>query len=309
MRLEFVPVDFKLQFLSPAQVDANPLFVLRSMMGKHLHSMCCISRSTRCCECMYHKTCAYAFLFETILPQENTILPGTDRASHPFSLSKRQFQRENPIAGYDFTITLFGKASEYLPYIYAAFVRSGKEGIFKGRTPFVVEDVQVGGNSILIEENKLSTDYEKCEWTFDSRVLKDGARPREVFVELKSPLRFKFGGKYGTDFAAADFMGCLFRRAKTMCSLYGDFGDERYSPTADLEITERNVRWVNFRHYSARQKTRMELGGAVGHLKLSGCFTPFELALLEFNKVANAGKNTNFGLGQMDYWKRQEGER
>ncbi len=304
MRLEFVPVDFRLQFLSPAQVDANPLFVLRSMMGKHLRSMCCISRNSKCCECMYHKTCAYAFLFETILSQENTILPGTDRASHPFSLSKRQFQRENPIAGYDFTITLFGKAAEYLPYIYAAFVRSGKEGIFKSRMPFVVEDVQVGGNGILIEENKLSTDYEKYEWTFDSRVLKDGAQPRDVFVELKSPLRFKFGGKYGTDFAASDFMGCLFRRAKTMCSLYGDFGDEKYSPTADLEITERNVRWVNFRHYSARQKTQMELGGAVGHLKLSGCFTPFELALLEFNKVANAGKNTNFGLGQMDYWKR-----
>ena len=48
----------------------------------------------------------------------------------------------------------------------------------------------------------------------------------------------------------------------------------------------------------------MELGGATGNLKIYGYFTPFELALLKFNKIANAGKNTNFGLGQLDYWKR-----
>lgn len=304
MHVKFVPVDFKLNFSCPANVDANPLFVLRSMMGKNLRSMCCIARNTKCIECMYNKSCAYAFLFETIMPQENTILPGTDRASHPFALSKKQFQRENPIVNYDFTITLFGKAIEYLPYIYAAFVRSGKDGLFKGRTPFVVEDVRVADNSILIEENKLSTDYEICEWFFDVQESKDEKQAMEIFVELRSPLRFKYGGKYGTDFTAADFMNCLFRRTKTMCSLYGDFGDEKYTSTKNLQIAEKNLRWVNYRHYSARQKSQMELGGATGNLKIYGYFTPFELALLKFNKIANAGKNTNFGLGQLDYWKR-----
>ena len=53
---------------------------------------------------------------------------------------------------YDFTITLFGKACEYLPYIYASFVRAGKNGVFKSRTPFSIIKVCVCEKNILIED-------------------------------------------------------------------------------------------------------------------------------------------------------------
>ena len=304
MQVNYVPIDFTIQFSTPAYVDTNPLFVLRSMMGKNLHSMCCISKKSKCNECMYKKTCAYAFLFETILPQENEILPGTDRGSHPFSFSVKKVQRGNPLTDYNFTITLFGKAIEYLPYIYATFVKAGKDGIFKNRTAFDVVDVQIGGNSILVEENKLSMDFNIYEWIFESKELQESTQLSEVFVELKSPLRFKIGGRYGIDFSAKDFMNCLFRRTKTMCSLYGKFDEEKYLPSESLQIVDKKIHWMNYRHYSARQKNLMELGGSIGHLKIEGCFTPFEFALLDFNKIANAGKNTNFGLGQIDVWRK-----
>ena len=304
MQVNYVPIDFILQFTTPAFVDTNPLFVLRGMMGKNLHSMCCISKRSKCDECMYKKTCAYAFLFETILPQENDILPGTDRGSHPFSFSVKKIQRENPLTDYNFTITLFGKAIEYLPYIYAAFVKSGKDGIFKKRTTFNVVDVQIGGKSILVDENKLSIDFNVCEWGFTSKELQESTQLSEIFVELKSPLRFKVGGKYGTNFSAIDFMNCLFRRTKTMCSLYGKFDGGKYYPSESLKIVEKNIYWKSYRHYSARQKDLMELGGSIGNLKIEGCFTPLEYALLDFNKIANAGKNTNFGLGQIDVWRK-----
>lgn len=253
---------------------------------------------------MYSKTCAYAFLFETILPHENNILPGTVRASHPFSFSVKKIQRENPLINYEFTITLFGKAIEYLPYIYAAFVKSGKNGVFKSRTSFTVEDVQIGGNSILVDENRLSMDYNIYEWSFEEKESQEEIQSSEVFIELKSPLRFKYGGRYGIDFSAIDFMNCLFRRTKTMCTLYGNFDEEKYRPSESLQIVERNIRWVNYRHYSARQKKLMELGGSVGNLKFAGRFSSLELALLDFNTIANAGKNTNFGLGQINVWRK-----
>ncbi len=304
MKLTYLPVDFKLRFENPATVDVNPLFIFRSMLGKNLRSMCCISRGTKCSECMYNKTCAYAYIFETIISRENSLLPGTDRASHSFSFSVKNFHKKNPITDYEFTITLFGKATEYLPYIYAAFVCSGKDGLFKSRTPFIVEDVQVDKRSILIEENQIATDFEIKDLILDSNMVAKNPVENEILFELKSPLRFKFGGKYGTDFSANDFMRCLYRRCKTLCSLYGVFDNVEYVPSESLQIVERKIHWVNYRHYSARQKNAMELGGSVGCFKIIGNFTQFELSMIQLNKIANAGKNTNFGLGQIDFWSR-----
>lgn len=305
MNLSYQQFDFNIKFSEPVKADVNPLFILRSMLGKHLRSMCCISRGSSCSECMYNKTCAYAYIFETILLQDNDLLPGTDRASHPFAFSQKELQRENPLSDFSFTITLFGKAIEYLPYIYAAFVCSGKDGLFKSRTEFVVTDVRANGKSILIGENQLDTNIETKEWCASSVLSGGDFHEKEVFVELKSPLRFKTKGKYTLDFDLISFMLCLFRRAKTLCSLYGIIDNENYyTDESKIQIKERKLRWCESKHYSARQKYAMELGGCVGSFKISGSFSDFELALLELNKIANAGKNTNFGLGQIDFWVR-----
>lgn len=265
--------------------------------------MCCISKQSVCAECLYNKTCVYSYVFETILPSDNSILPGRDKGCHPYSLSVKRREHKNPIDEYSFLITLFGKSVKYLPYIYAAFVRTGgNDGIFKGRTRFKIKSVVSGGKNILIDENHLNMELEPNLWksSDESKLSR-----HEILVELNSPLRFKFGGRYGTDFSARDFMSCLYRRAKTICSLYGEISEEdskRYIPSESLEITDRKIRWVDFKHYSARQKKAMELGGSIGNFKVTGIFSGFELSLLELNKITGAGKNTNFGLGQIDYW-------
>lgn len=304
MTLSYQQFDFTLKFQSPAKVDVEPLFILRSMLGKNLRSMCCISKQSTCPECMYNKTCAYAYIFETIMLQENSLLPGTNRASHPYSFSTKRNQRENTLTDYNFTVTLFGKAIEYFPYIYAAFVRSGKDGLFRDRTEFEVVNVSIDGKSILISENQIDTSIPSKEWTFDFN--NNDKTQAEILVELKSPLRFKTNGKYSLDFSSGDFMKCLYRRAKTLCMLYGTWEDEfnHYEPTNELLLEDKKLRWIDFNHYSARQKRGMELGGAFGSFKLSGEFSNFELALFDLNRIANAGKNTNFGLGQIDFWKR-----
>ncbi len=304
MTLSYQQFDFTLKFQNPAKVDVEPLFILRSMLGKNLRSMCCISKQSTCPECMYNKTCAYAYIFETIMLQENSLLPGTNRASHPYSFSTKRVQRETTLTEYNFTITLFGKAIEYLPYIYAAFVRSGKDGLFRDRTEFEVVNVSIDGKSILISENQIDTSIPSKEWFF---CLNNNDKTQaEILVELKSPLRFKTNGKYSLDFSSSDFMKCLYRRAKTLCMLYGTWEEDfnQYNPTKEILIEDKKLRWLDFNHYSARQKIGMELGGAFGSFKLSGEFSNFELALFELNKITNAGKNTNFGLGQIDFWKR-----
>lgn len=334
MNIYFLQVVFKLKFYSPVFADTNPLFVLRSMLGKNLRSMCCISHKSVCAGCQFSKTCVYAFLFETILSSENSTLPGRNRASHPFSFSSKSlaFDRKNSISidNYSFTMTLFGKSIDYLPYIYAAFVRSGQNGLFKSRTPFKIESILVDGRNILIDENHLDMDFSSTEWNCDfsdfrrdcdaelahaadkeipSQVRNNDVKTvSEILVNLKSPLRFKVQGIYTMDFTAQDFMNCLFRRAKTLCSLYGEISSEERNlwslPAENLEITEKNLRWIDLRHYSARQKTAMDLGGAVGTFKLRGKFSDTEKSLLKLAEIAGAGKNTNFGLGQLECWEK-----
>lgn len=304
MTLSYLPVSFRLGFSASAVADTAPLFVLRSVMGKELRAMCCMSRKSACQDCMYCRTCAYAFLFETILPKENEVVPGRNRASHPFSFTKGSLLAGKRIEDYEFTIALFGMARAYLPYIYTAFVRAGKKGLFKSRTPYTVCGVTADGRSIL-------TGGEHLDTNLPQKILEISGsgetRTGEVLVELKSPLRFKAGGRYTADFTARDFMCCLYRRAVTLCQLYGNCGgQDAVLPGGKLSITERELRWTESVHYSARQKRAMELGGLTGTLKLSGIFTAVDIGLLELACMANAGKNTNFGLGQMDFWPRWE---
>lgn len=300
----YLPIHFGIKFSSPIHSDTPSLFILRSMLGKELRSMCCIARQNKCPDCMCSKTCAYAFLFETILPVENEIAPGRDRASHPFAFTGGSLFSGDTISEYGFTITLFGKACEYLPYIYAAFVRAGKNGLFKSRTPFSVTKVCVCEKNVLIDTEHIDTSVPAKTWSLD---LSKENRNGEILVELKTPLRFKYGGKYGTDFSAQDFFKCLYRRARTLCSLYGNADNmPDYIPSDEIVIAERKLGWEDFRHYSARQKEEMCLGGALGTLKLKGAATAMEQSILEFNRISNAGKNTNFGLGQFDYWTKWE---
>ncbi len=43
-----------------------------------------------------------------------------------------------------------------------------------------------------------------------------------------------------------------------------------------------------------------------GTFKLAGHFSCVDAGLLDFARIANAGKNTNFGLGQLDFWAKWE---
>lgn len=306
MNLCYLPVHFYICFSSPVVADNPPLFVLRSVLGKELHSMCCIAHKAKCPECMYNKTCAYAFLFETILPQKNQIVPGRDRASHPFAFTQGRGSVGKELKEYDFVITLFGKAIEYLPYVYAAFVRAGKNGLFKERVSFIVEKVLAGDRDILISQEQLDTNVTPLVFEYPESEEESRAPTKkgEVLVELKTPMRFKVGGKYASDFTARDFMSCLFRRMNTMCSLYGQSAtilEKPFFANENIQITDKNLLWFQNRHYSARQKETMELGGVTGTFKLSGNFTEQDLKLLEFARISNAGKNTNFGLGQLDF--------
>jgi hypothetical protein len=308
MQIAYQQIQIRLHFAEPLVFDIPPLFAVRSVLGWQLHTMCCIAQGNKCPDCLYNRTCAYVFLFETILDRNNTVQNGRDRASHPFVLSLPVPPTEAAESDtLDFCLTLAGRAVEYLPYIYAALVRAGTCGLFKSRTPFTVCDMQTGGQHIIIEENRLRTDILPDQWKTDIQKSAPVQTGR-ITVRLVSPLRFKTEGKYSSDFTADSFFRCLERRMFTMCGLYGTVDEAEQQGPADnrdrfsgMTITGRDLTWKDSVHYSSRQKRAMELGGAVGAFTLTGTYTPYMSALLDFARIFGAGKNTNFGLGQMEY--------
>jgi hypothetical protein len=56
-------------------------------------------------------------------------------------------------------------------------------------------------------------------------------------------------------------------------------------------------RWVDWERYSARQDTRMTLGGFLGTATFEGDLAPFA-PFLRVGEVVHVGKGTAFGLGR-----------
>jgi CRISPR/Cas system endoribonuclease Cas6 (RAMP superfamily) len=67
------------------------------------------------------------------------------------------------------------------------------------------------------------------------------------------------------------------------------------------------LRWVDWERYSARQDTRMTLGGFMGTATFAGELDVF-MPLLRLGEVVHVGKGTAFGLGKyrLTGWPRLE---
>jgi len=84
--IDYLIIDLKLDFNHAVRVDTYPGFVLRSVLGWQLKRMHCVMRDSPCENCPFSSTCAYAFIFESIIPKTTASLQGRDRASHPFRI-------------------------------------------------------------------------------------------------------------------------------------------------------------------------------------------------------------------------------
>lgn len=308
MRVIYQCYCFTIRFSQVVILKKNPTFILRSILGMNLRSLCCIAHTAKCADCLYNTGCVYAQLFESIIPKSNTCIPGRERASHPYSIVVEKEKLKDAVLEMQFSIILLGKYIEYFPYIYGAFVRAGNRGFGKERVPFSIQNITVAGQSILENSQQLILPQKNELWQSSDL---DTERTGDVSVRLLSPLRFKTGGSYSIKITAASFMQCLFRRLKTLVMLYGDFENAApYYPGCVLTIAQSHLFWDEFAYYSSRQQTSMELGGVCGSFVLRGTFSALDCDLLEFARLFGAGKNTNFGLGRIDYvsdWK-EKGE-
>ena len=295
MLLNYKQFILSFHFDEEISVNINTLSVLRSILGMNLKSMCCIVTNTDCRECLYSKTCVYSSLFESIIPKNTEIYKGRDTAPHPYLVSADDLLKNNKKDMVSISFVLFGKYIDYFPYIYGAFARGGKKGYGKKRIQFSVEVVDFEPENVQMNTWKSS----------ESEQMKEG----EIFIRLKTPLRYKSGGIFANKVETKELMNCFYRRAKTICGFYGEYSDENDcydSDCTEFDVVESNIMWCENNRYSSRQHSEMSLGGMLGDFKLKGKFRQKDLNLIEFARLFGAGKNTNFGLGQIEVWNNLE---
>ena len=66
-----------------------------------------------------------------------------------------------------------------------------------------------------------------------------------------------------------------------------------------IETKDGQVHWRDWERYSARQDTKMKMGGFVGEAQYRGELQHF-LPLLKLGEAVHVGKATGFGLGRYE---------
>lgn len=66
-----------------------------------------------------------------------------------------------------------------------------------------------------------------------------------------------------------------------------------------IRAKERNTKWYDWERYSAKQDTKMKMGGFIGKVTFEGDLNEF-LPFIRLGEIIHAGKGTSFGLGKYE---------
>ncbi|MBI4523637.1 MAG: CRISPR system precrRNA processing endoribonuclease RAMP protein Cas6 [Deltaproteobacteria bacterium] len=325
-KITFASFIFHLRAATELHLPPYKGSTLRGAFGITFKETVCIMEHRDCDRCLLRLKCAYPYIFDTPIPEDSARMRRYERAPHPFviepPLETQQLYKPNELLS--FGLTLIGKAIDYLPYFIYTFDRLGRErGIGRGRGRFALEKVswldpgggekeiydgqrKVLANSFhpltirdlsLSQNSKLSPlhstlDTQRSDLTLNSRLLT---------INYLTPTRVTYNGELHTAPEFHVIIRNLLRRLSNLC--YFHCGEELnldfkgiIERAKTVEMKDGNIRWHDWERYSARQDTRMKMGGFVGEVEYHGELAEF-LPLLKLGERIHVGKSSTFGLG------------
>ena len=206
---------------------------------------------------------------------------------------------------FDFTILLFGRANDYLPYVIYAIEQMGRIGVGK----------RIEGKRAGFELRRVTTEGERLVYFSDDKKIREGSFTHKLLIEeltgtadalevtLETPLRLKFQNRLEADLPFHVLARAMLRRISSLTNYHGDGEpplDYRglVKRARDVEITDSSLEWYDWKRYSNRQDQYMLMGGITGKICYSGNLGEF-VPLLKFCEKVHIGKQTSFGLGKI----------
>lgn len=280
----------------------------RGVFGTALKDVVCALKRSTCEDCLLHETCVYFSIFETHRFESGA--PSRISAPpHPYVIEPPLDSRTRWAAGeeFGFHLILFGKANQYLPYFVYAFERMGQRGIGKAvsgkRAGFVLNSVETDDRILFsAQDGKLQTGNPVPDLKKEELLQVKPGNIRKIRVEFLTPLRLKHQNGLTADLPFHVLIRAALRRISV---LYQHFGDGEpdldyrglVKRAARVETEKSVLGWRDWRRYSNRQETAMQMGGIAGHVVYRGDLAEF-VPLLHFCEKAHLGKQTTFGMGK-----------
>lgn len=289
---------FHIETSTPVLLPQYTGSMWRGLFGHGLRKAACATRQSRCDGCLLLESCMYNRVFETRVDDPPD--PRYRNRPHPFVLEIAP-SADHPVTRFSFGMTLFDNVREALPYIVYAVSVAGKLGLGRDKTPYELLRVET--------ERTLGSDQWHQVWTPETALDQPRATipecpqaPDSLTVTLQTPLRIKQHGKLLKPgvFNASVFLTQLWRRAANISHFHGGSFPADLPEDKPENIVSKDVRlhWHDWRRYSSRQKTAMNMGGVVGEFTLEGEDLAQWWPLIWYGQWLHLGKATSMGLGR-----------
>lgn len=307
-RLTLLKVRITLRARDPLVLPPYKGSTLRGGFGSMFKETVCVVEHRDCVQCLLRSRCAFPYVFDTPVPEEATRMRKYPAAPHPFvflpPLEEKTLYRPGEALCFD--LTLVGKGSDFLPYFIYTFERLGeRRGLGKGRGRFAVESVtwtSPDGEEFVIYDGSSKT----LRNTFRSLTVQD-LPIRTLSLPLctlhfVTPTRLMYAETLTNTVDFHVLIRALLRRVSNLsyfhCGADLDLDFRGLIAAAEqIKTLSSDLRWHDWERYSARQDTRMTLGGVLGQVTYRGDWHPF-LPLLRLGEAVHVGKGTSFGLGK-----------
>ncbi len=305
--MRYLSVEFFFRARTVAQFPWYTGSMLRGALGNSLRHAVCMMQGKDCPDCMLAGTCAFPRLFTFVNAPENS--QSAPMLPPPFCIEAPQGARGDLAPGdtFRFTLKLFAYAADYLPYFIHAFKLAGERGmgrgIAEGKGRLSLCDVRQGDVSIYDAESERLLPHKAEDLSLPR--LGDSHVTGMVSVELRTPLRFKQANHLAAELDFPLLVRLILRRVANLEALEGRSFRLPPAEFAALRETAATVRseathlhWHDWRRYSGRQNTAMQLGGLMGRVSYTGPLAAFA-EYLDFAARVHLGKQTSFGLGAL----------
>jgi len=311
MRIRYL----QLKFILLAEGEFRPTRFLgntiRGALGSSLRNILCTVKRESCNGCPIREQCHYQYLFESHMGEIESLkkrFPLVQRQiPHPFILSPPiNIDVIEPGKEMAIGITLFGRSVEFVPYFYLAVERMANRGLGRDRVPFRLISISTGSGYEIFNAN-----YPKLKkagnehWSLAGNVDSKYHVLSEVKVKFLTPCRIKSRGRFSQEITFKLLIANILRRLSSIAYFHEGIEPvlnvkELLNGAEKVEVKEDNTRWVDMVRYSARQKTRMRLGGVVGGTVYRGENIGDFGSILHFGEIAGVGKATSFGFGRIE---------
>lgn len=309
MIIKYQKLQFTIEAIDPIVLPNYKGSTFRGGFGNVFRRVVCALKRKDCKDCILKTKCVYAYIFETSPPEDAGIMnmKRYESIPHPFIIeppleSGRAYRPKEPMS---FNLILIGRAVDYLPYFIYTFDELGKTGIGKGRGRYGVIEVAENSGVVYSSEDKTVRNAAPDELNIPENSGLESDSDRLITLKFITPLRLNYKRDFVVDLEFHILIRSLLRR---LCLLYY-FHCERREPSWDhkklismaekVAVKSSALKWRDWERYSARQDTRMKMGGLVGDITFRGNIAPF-LPILKAGETLHIGKGTSFGLGKFE---------